>query len=79
VILLRERLKVIFLFVGIALCATGGVILFPLPRSASDSHQYTGKGMFPEVVESGAATDFGPWLLGSGFLLLVGAFLLRDQ
>jgi hypothetical protein len=79
VILLRERLKIFLLVVGITLCATGGVILFPLPRSPSDSPQFTGKGMFPEVVESGAARDFGPWLLGSGALLLFGAFLLRDK
>ena len=74
----KERLKIVLLFLGIAIGAYGLFLLSPFRSKDDGSFKYE-KGMYAEVASSGALEDYAPWLIGIGGLALFGAFLLRDR
>ncbi len=74
----RERAKVSLLLFGAVLGLYGLFLLSPFRSKASNGPTYQ-KGMYAEVVSSGVAEDFAPWMIGIGGVALFGAYLLRER
>jgi hypothetical protein len=74
----KERLRIVLLFLGIVFGACGVFSLGVFQRKEDRSPRYA-KGTYAEVVSTGALKDYAPWLIAVGGFALLGAFLLRDK
>ena len=75
----KEKLRVVLITLGVALCFYGVFVMYLAPLPKEKGGKTYDKGLFAEAAAAGALVDYGPWMLGIGGLSFVGAYLLRER